>query len=336
MKENENIKRHKLSEVLPLEAPYAVNINISNACNFQCFYCFQSESGKKKFKEGMMQYDIFQQCIDHIKDSRIRLKNLNLCGYGEPLLHRDFCRMVQYVKEQEVTDCVETITNASLLTPEYCDRIIASGLDKIRISLQGLSSEDYKEISKANINFEKLTASIQYLCEHKEKLYVYIKIMDVMVKTEELKKKFYGLFEKYADKVYIESLMPLSELDYSKADSNFDKTLYGMKVLKVKVCTQPFYSCTVDIDGTIFPCCMLPVPETFGNLAKDSLNQVWNGKQYISFLISLLNGKAYQKKPECKQCNRYQYVFQKEDSLEEKEQEIIERYSKKWNKKERE
>ncbi len=331
--DSREIKRTILSEVLPLEVPYAVNINISNVCNFKCFYCFQSENGKKKFKEGIMQYQTFQRCIDQIRDSGMHLKNLNLCGYGEPLLHKDFCRMVRYVKEQGITDCVETITNASLLTPAYCDQIIESGLDKIRISLQGLTSEEYREISQVKVDFEKLTDTIKYLYNHKKKLYLYVKIMDVMVKTEERKKKFIELFEKYADRICIENLMPLSELDYSKADSKFNKTLYGTEVLKVKVCAQPFYSCTVDIDGTIFPCCMLPVPEQFGNLEEDSFYEIWNGKQYISFLISLLDGKAYQQKPECKQCKRYQYVFRTEDSLEGKEQELIEKYNKKLSEK---
>jgi len=320
-----NKERQLLSEVVPLEKPYAVNFNISNACNFKCFYCFHSQKGKKEYQEGKMDYSIFQTCIDQIKRSGIHLKNINLCGYGEPVLHQDFCRMVKYAKMQKVTDCVETITNASVLTPEYCDRILDSGLDKMRISLQGLTEEDYRDVAQVEFCFDRLYRAIQYLYRHKKQLFLYVKIMDVMVKTEERKKKFFDLFEKCADEVYIENLMPLSQLDYSKANSDFSKTLYGEELKKTQICSQPFYSCTVDIDGTVFPCCMLPVPERFDNLTLESLNEIWNGEKYLSFLTSFL-GSLEKWREECKRCRRYQYMALEKDSLDGKEEELLKKF----------
>lgn len=330
-KKQKNDKRQVLAEVLPLEQPYAINFNISNVCNFRCFYCFQSENAKQvsKINKKLMDFSVFKRCIDNMEN--IHLKNINLCGYGEPLLHRDFCQMVKYIKGKQITDCVETITNGSLLSKEYCDRLIESGLDRIRISLQGISSADYKNTSDVNLDFDSFYENIQYLCEQKRDLFVYIKIMDVMVKEREKIERFQSLFENLADQIFIESLMPLSDLDYSKADSDFSKTLYGEKIKTKSVCTQPFYSCTVDWDGTVIPCCMIPIPERFGNLSEMTLNEIWNGTEYTAFLISLLDGKAYKDNEACKSCNRYKYVALEKDSLESKKSELLNIYQEKYN-----
>lgn len=331
--EKKKKERRKLADVLPLLSPYAINFNISNICNFKCFYCAHGEAKREvecKRTEKVMTLDILKSCIDYIKQEGIYLKNINLCGLGEPLLNKEFCNMVKYIKEKQVTECVETITNASLLTKEYCNKIISSKLDKIRISLQGLSGEDYLRVAGVKLDFNKLYENIKYLCENRGSLFVYIKIMDVMVKGESQKKLFFDLFDGIADEVYIENLLPLTDyMDYSDGNSDFSKTLYGEKLEKVTVCTQPFYSCIVDYDGTVYPCCMTPVPKKFEKLSEIGMDKIWNGIEYNKFLISLLSGDAYRDNFACKACNRYKYMLLKTDSLEEKKEILLECYSKK-------
>ncbi len=228
--EHKKKEREKLSQVLPLKQPYAIYFNISNICNFKCFYCVHSDNDQNsKYKRPlkMMEFDLLKRCIDYLKKEEIHLKMIDLSGLGEPLLNKEFCRMVRYIKEQNVAECVETITNASLLTKEYCDDIISSKLDKIRISLQGLSSEDYFNVSKVEMDYYKFYENIKYLYKNKDNLFVYIKIMDVMVKDEEKKKMFFQLFSDIADEVYIESLMPITDyMDYSAGGIVIFQKLY--------------------------------------------------------------------------------------------------------------
>ncbi len=331
--EKKKKEREKLADVLPLKQPYAITFNISNVCNFKCFYCAHGGIEQKiecKRPAKIMEFDVLKSCVDFLKQEGIHLKNISLYGLGEPLLNKEFCNMVKYIKESQITDCVETITNASLLTKEYCDEIISSKLDKIRISLQGLSAEDYLQVSDITIDFDKFYENIKYLCENKGDLFVYIKIMDVMVKEEYQKKLFFDLFEGIADEVYIEHLMSLTDfMDYSKGNSDFSKTLYGEELRKITVCTWPFYSCIVEYDGTVCPCCVTPDPKKFEKLSEVGLDRIWNGAEYNQFLISLLSGEAYQNNFVCKACNRYKYAVLETDSLEEKKEILLECYSKK-------
>lgn len=329
--EKKKKSREKLADVLPLMQPYAINFNISNICNFKCFYCAHGGVKQKtecKRPAKIMEFDVLKSCIDYLEQEGIYLKNINLCGLGEPLLNKEFCNMVKYIKEKNITKCVETITNGSLLTKKYCDEIISSKLDKIRISLQGLSDEDYFHVSGIKLDFNEFYENIKYLCENRGDLFVYIKIMDVMVKEESQKKLFFDLFEGIADEVYIENLLPLTDyMDYSEGNSDFSKTLYGEKLKNITICTQPFYSCTVEYDGTVCPCCMTPIPEKFDKLSEVGMNRIWNGTEYYQFLVSLLSGEAYQNNFACRMCNRYKYMILETDSLEEKKEVLLRCYS---------
>ena len=54
------------------------------------------------------------------------------------MLHPDIASMVKYAKKANVADCVNIISNGSLLTKEMSNALIDAGVDNIRISLQGL------------------------------------------------------------------------------------------------------------------------------------------------------------------------------------------------------
>ena len=86
--------------------------------------------------------DIVQQLMEFPKVGRVLFT-----GLGEPLANPKIPDMIRRLAEAHVTDRIEIVTNASLLTHEMTDRLLEAGLTYLRISLQGLSAEKYKEIS---------------------------------------------------------------------------------------------------------------------------------------------------------------------------------------------
>ena len=63
-------KKQSLQDVVPLDTPFSVHIDICSLCNFKCTFCFQND--KKGMKEsgvswGMMEVDTFKKCVDDLK-----------------------------------------------------------------------------------------------------------------------------------------------------------------------------------------------------------------------------------------------------------------------------
>lgn len=325
--QKEENKRKQLWEIIPLEFPFALDFMVSHVCNFKCFYCLQAErdGGTCVTKKGkQMSFEVFKKCIDHISRQG-KLKVLTMSGLGEPLVNKDIVNMVKYAVDSQVADSVEIVTNASLLTNELSEKLVEAGLNRLRVSLQGLSSKEYKNVSGVNLDYDKLRSNIRYFYSIREKTILYIKVMDFMVKDAAIKKKFYDDFSEYCDQINIENLVPLyKELDFSVAGSKFDKSLYGGVMLPCKVCTRPFFHCAIDYDGAMLPCCILPEPIVYGNAA-ENFDEGWNGKVRIEFLLDMLKENTYKYKT-CSTCVDARYRTRETDILDHHLEELIKKF----------
>ena len=173
--------RTRLADVLPLATPFVVQIFPIYACNFTCEYCFHAVPKKERgFVSDwpIMKFDLYKKCIDELALFGDQLKVLRFVGMGEPLLHKNIAEMVAYAVAKKVALRVELLTNGSLLTRQMSDALIGAGLSRLVVSLQGISKEKYRQISKVDIDFENFVANIEYFYKHKTNTHVYIKIVD--------------------------------------------------------------------------------------------------------------------------------------------------------------
>lgn len=317
-------ERIELYKNLPLKIPLTAQIWVSDVCNFHCEYCVQAVDDmniKKQYTSlKLMEIETFKKVINNIKKMG-HLKKLLLFGNGEPLCHPEFVQMVRYAKEQNVADIIETFSNGALLTHDLSLQLADSGLDSLKISLQGLSAEDYRKVSGVNIDYAHFVSEIKYFFEHKGNCKLHIKIMDVMLPNDGAKEKFYATYSEICDDLMIESLIPMDWVSRRMRDGKL--TIYGTTQFHVKVCPRPFFCVQVNTDGTVHPCCYAPISMTFGNAAED-LEAIWNGPEYNRFLCSLL---GYGEKPgPCQTCTEYSYITMPSDVLDGHEEELLMKY----------
>ena len=90
-----------------------------------------------------------------------------LQGIGEPLLNPDLARMIRHLKEREVY--VVFNTNAVLLTRRRQVELIESGLDELRVSLDGPTPETYLRV-RGIPAFERGVANVAALVRTRREL----------------------------------------------------------------------------------------------------------------------------------------------------------------------
>ena len=190
----------KLGEVIPLEAPFNIKISIGNTCDFRCVYC---GIPKEHIRPKLMSMDEFDIFADRLAEFLKPLKQVSFVSSGETLLNPHLPQMVNIIKQRKVADRVKIITNGSSLNPDYIDRLIAAGLDEIKISLQGISSDAYKKTCGVAINFNQYMKNIAYLYQHKGNCKIHVKIIDSALKEGE-EQIFYDLFYDKSDTMFIE------------------------------------------------------------------------------------------------------------------------------------
>lgn len=304
--------RVNLAGLLPLSTPLVVEIFPIYACNFKCRYCMFSVPEKNRgfvSSKDVMDFDMYEKCIVSMLSFPQKIKVLRFAGMGEPLLHRNIEAMINYATFYNVAEKIELITNASLLTPKLSDALIASGLSRMVISIQGTSAEKYKEISGINLDFKYFLSNIKYLYKHKKNMEIYIKILDYALDDKE---KFYEIFGDICNYIGIEHAVPIyPDVDYNIfGDVPF--TQFGSFASDVQICPRPFATMYILPDGKVTPCYSMDYPEIMGDLNTESIYEIWGGKKFRAFQYNMLNGI---KNEVCSDCNMIKHRFCKEDDL---------------------
>lgn len=323
-------ERHRLEDVLPLEFPYSLAIDPCNLCNFKCKFCaMQSSEEGRSYKKQFMDFNLYKKIIDDLSKMSAKLKVLRLSGQGEPLLNPNIVEMISYAKKKEVADFIEIVTNGSQFNPEFNGRLVESGIDRIRISVEEVTEQGYSEMAGRKINFEEFVANIKDLHDRSgDKCEIYIKIVDAAVDTEEKRKLYYDIFEEICDRIWIDQVIPLWS-DYEELNSSFDIKqigLHGQKMQQVKICPYPFYNLIINPDGEVTACCAdWKRKLVMGDLKEKSFEEIWNGTVLRTFWADLLKGDK-NKYEMCAKCVLPMYDCN--DNIDEFGQTILERLEK--------
>jgi len=321
--------RAELWRVLPLETPFAVHVFPSYYCDFRCCYCIQSltaeEFASLNLKKQMMGINTFKHAVDGITNFKSRLKLLNFAGHGEPLLNPNLPEMIAYAKDKKITDKIELVTNAHTLTETKSRELVNAGLDSIRISIQGMSAEKYRQVSSVDVDFNRLIEQIGYFYNHKGKCSVYIKIIDHALEGIEEEKRFHETFGGICDRIAVEHMVPTAAgVDYNELDTNYGQTQQGYAAQSVKTCPWPFYMMAVEPNGDVRTCCSTTFPLVLGNANEDSLSEMWKGDSLKAFWLMQLQDSRFLH-PVCRSCKNPDYGLQPGDNIDNYKQEVLER-----------
>ena len=158
--------RMELKNALPLRTPYVIYIDPCDTCNFRCKFC---PTGNRELMSktpgrghGPMDYTLYTGIIDALSEFPDPIRVVRLYKEGEPLLNPKFADMVRYAKQSPKVLRVDTTTNASLLTPERSLEIVDAGLDRLNISIEGITPEQYSDFSGYQMDFEAFVENIAF------------------------------------------------------------------------------------------------------------------------------------------------------------------------------
>lgn len=321
MKQEENwINRNQrqfLKDIIPLDMPLSIQIEPTGICNFQCSYCYHSLDRSKQRPALNLSLDLFKKFIKDAKEFPRKLKSITFCGGGEPLLNNDIYEMISLANT--IAEETVILTNGSLLTKERTQKIIDSNLSTLRISLQGICCEDYKNNCNYDINFNQFIENIEYFYKNKKNTKLILKMPDIAINTEEKKQKFYELFNDKCDSLTIQIISNLvQEIDYKNIQINSNNSLYGGKLENIEVCPQIFFTMILDQQGNIFPCSdayyNLTSPK-IGNIKTNSLKEIWESNTLKNLRCEHLKGNRC-KLNSCKNCTHINALNNEFDNID--------------------
>jgi radical SAM protein with 4Fe4S-binding SPASM domain len=292
--------RQKLSDIVPLPVPFTIYIEPTNVCNFSCSYCPHSFDDYRERAGGLSSLTV-ESCakvLDEIATMG-RLRTLNFYMLGEPYANRSLPAFIAMAKERDVADRIIVTTNGTLLNEQMANETIASGLDFLRISIYGSTAERQREVTRSKIPLDRIIANIRQLRLMREamgvfKPYIYCKMIDSGDAAENA--NFLKIFAPLSDEIEIEAAMNwnLDEDEHSLSGLNsaLQKTTHLLQAKSA--CPFPFYTLVINADLRVSVCCVdWEKATTIGNLATQSLKDIWNGEALRDFQLTHLAGERH-------------------------------------------
>ncbi len=324
-----DLQRIHLKDAVPLDTPFQLCLEPTFLCNLRCNYCMHAASREELEKQGFrfksMEWDTFERIVQQMKEFPHKIKKCTFSGFGEPLLDKRLPEMIRVIRQSNAVEKILVISNGLLLTPELGEELIEAGLSELKISIQGMTAQKYKEVCGAEMDYEKFYHNLITFYQNRKDCILRIKIADTALDPDE-EKMFYQRYGDICDYIAIEHIYEqFSFVDYDgKLQSADNRNRFGYDMKKVNICSALFFKLNILQEGRI----------TFGfpdgvhcegfNVNKMTLLEAWNSQERLQLLYDHLNGD-YSRRPECMACTRWSYSVVPEDLLDGYEEKILAR-----------
>ena len=256
--------------------PLCVDIETASICDLACGFCYRESIATP---DKLISDALFERIVDQAAE--IGVPSMKFNWRGEPLLHPQIHRLVDYAKRKGIIDTIIN-TNATNLSRTTGQRLIEAGLDFMIYSFDGGTKETYEKMRPGRFKpnkFEDVYRNIVDFAETREKMgakFPRTKIQ--MILTEETypeQDAFFELFDDYVDEV---TVTQYSERGGNFSDLSPDELLAyrelctslgvpeGAPYLRdadgnISVadgrlpCEQPYQRLMVTYDGRVAMCC---------------------------------------------------------------------------------
>lgn len=279
--------------------PISLSIEPTTSCNLRCPQC---PSGLRSFSRpiGMLQGNLFERLVEEQKHT---LWYMTLYFQGEPYLNPEFLDMVGYASKRGIYTA--TSTNAHYLTPENAKKTIASGLNRLLISIDGVDQDAYGKY-RVGGSLLKVLDGTRNLIEarkqsgkkglriiwqfivfaHNEHQLPAIRTLAKEYGVDELAIKTAQIYD-YAEG---SDLLPQNEKyrRYTEMSAGF--------VIKNELldhCWRMWQSCVITWDGKVVPCCFdKDATHQLGDMKTESFRNIWRSKRYQQFRQQVLHGRS--------------------------------------------
>lgn len=339
IKPSYDTKRQKLSEIIPLDGPLGMYVEPTRVCNFKCFYCMHGTRGTEGgpleqtgFRLEHMDMGLYEKLIGEILSFPKAVKRVCFSGLGEPLTNPRLPEMIRMLRQAGFGGRIDIISNGSLLTHDLTDTLIDAGLNRLQISLQGLDRQQYLENCGVAVDVDKLRQELAYFYKRSRgtEASLFVKIIDVMLKTEADRDRFFQMFDSVCDTIFVEHLVVMEQqMGDHGGRADHSRNLNGEYVEKREVCGVMFYFLQVNIDGETFPCSTPGLPNSFSmGCARDhTLQEIWDGKRRHGLMCKNLRD-GYVSIPACSECSSCVVIVDPTEYLDDCREEMLERLTK--------
>lgn len=156
---NSTIQSKMTAESIKLGRPVLAEYEMTYRCNLRCSYCYQPNYLKHERKNELNKDELTSMLTDFANSG---VFFFSLSG-GECTLMPNFNHIIQEARRNLLD--VTVLTNGTAIKPRVLKTLCDSRVSKIKISIYGASSEEYKEFTRFSAGYDRVIKNIKLMKE---------------------------------------------------------------------------------------------------------------------------------------------------------------------------
>jgi radical SAM protein with 4Fe4S-binding SPASM domain len=263
--------------------PHLHQIEPTNACPYACAMCIRPRRMTRP--EGFMAFELFQKVMEELAgySAATRAKEIELFHFGESLLHPRLPELVACAAGHGLRPVLSV--NPPQLDAGLCEALLRARPARIICSLDALDAATYRRMRGPAADFAQALAGIEALLEQHRRLDSEVPVVVRMIETRSNRGQGAAFSERWRAagvQVELRPFFPWNDPDLAPL-GEWEKLPPGMP------CPFPWRYLVVQWNGDVVPCCRDCNGATvLGNVAGQSLREIWNGPAYAAFRQQML------------------------------------------------
>ena len=133
-----------------------LRVSVTDRCNLRCIYCMPEGGIDLLKREEILSMEEIAEVVK--VGAKLGIEKIRLTG-GEPLVRKGIVELVEKINRIQGIKEITMTTNGVLLS-QYANALKKAGLKRVNISLDSVSPEHYKKITRGG-NLESVIAGIR-------------------------------------------------------------------------------------------------------------------------------------------------------------------------------
>ena len=140
-----------------------LRVSVTDRCNFRCQYCMPAEGLPWLEREAVLRFEEIERLVRIF--ASMGVTDLRLTG-GEPLVRRDFPKLVAMLTRVEALHEVSLTTNGYLLERDAA-ALVEAGISRVNVSLDTLERDRFFQMTRRD-SLAQVLRGLETLAQHPE------------------------------------------------------------------------------------------------------------------------------------------------------------------------
>lgn len=258
--------------------PVHLMIEPGAVCGLSCALC-PTGRGELKLSKGLMPLEKYEEIVERLQGS---LRRISLYNWGEPLLHPDILRMIEFSESRGIE--VSLSSSLNHFPAGMPEGLVRSGLSELIVAIDGVRQSSYGRLRRGG-SLRRVFRNLLGILQAKRSLrsakprliWQFLVFRHNDAEVERAKALAARLSVEFRPLIGIVG----GREAWCSERPPFGKAAFRREKLRMDHCSALWLGPVIHADGKVLPCCAVKDERhSCGNVFEQDFLEIWNNRKF--------------------------------------------------------